>query len=108
MPVHDRIKLKDASLLHDCGIKNGAIVNLVVLAPYEIYIQGVDGRMYTITVPSNEPEVGSGNTNIIINHNSLEFDSRDSFLIILIILPFERHLRNYLVKKKKNPFVCLS
>lgn len=54
-----RIKVDDNSKLSDCGIRNGTILNLVILIPFEIYMQGVDGRMHTLTVPSSEPDVRS-------------------------------------------------
>ena len=40
------------------GIGNGSVLLLLVLPPFELYVQGADGRMHTITVPSSEPEVG--------------------------------------------------
>ena len=39
------------------GLRSGATLLMVVLPPFEIYVQGVDGKMYTIVVPSSEPEV---------------------------------------------------
>ena len=39
------------------GLRSGATLLMVVLPPFEIYVQDVDGKMYTIVVPSSEPEV---------------------------------------------------
>jgi len=40
------------------GIGNGSVLLLLVLPPFELYVQGADRSMHTITVPSSEPEVG--------------------------------------------------
>ena len=50
------MKLNDGSKLSECGISHGTTLNLVMLTPCNIHVQGVDGRMHTITVPSSEPE----------------------------------------------------
>lgn len=39
------------------GLRSGATLLMVVLQPFEVYVRGVDGKMYTIMVPSSEPEV---------------------------------------------------
>ena len=39
------------------GLRSGATLLMVVLQPFEVYVRGVDGKMYTIVVPSSEPEV---------------------------------------------------
>ena len=31
---------------------------MIALLPFEVYVQGTDGRMYTVTVKSSQPEVG--------------------------------------------------
>ena len=51
--------LQDGSKLSELGVHDGMTVYIVVLLPCNIYIQGVDGRMHTITVPSCEPKVSS-------------------------------------------------
>ena len=39
------------------GLRSGATLLMIVLPPFEIYVRGVDEKMYTIVVPSSEPEV---------------------------------------------------
>ena len=39
------------------GVTNGTVLLLIVLTPFELYVQGVDGRMFTITVKSAQPDV---------------------------------------------------
>ena len=39
------------------GLHSGATLLMIVLPPFEIYVRGVDEKMYTIVVPSGEPEV---------------------------------------------------
>ena len=39
------------------GLCSGATLLMIVLPPFEIYVRGVDEKMYTIVVPSGEPEV---------------------------------------------------
>ena len=52
-----RIKLQDDAKLIDCGVQNGSTISLIMLPPFELYIQGIDQRMHTVVVPSSEPEV---------------------------------------------------
>ena len=55
----NRTKLKDSGKLSDYDIKNGAILSLVILPPFLVYVQGTDGRKHTVTVKSSEPEVSA-------------------------------------------------
>lgn len=50
-----RKKINDGSKLSECSINNGTNLNLVILTPFDIYVQGVDGRNHTIYV---ETKVG--------------------------------------------------
>ena len=52
-----RTKLSDSLTLTEASLADGDTVLLVALQPCEIYIQGVDQRMHTITVPASEPDV---------------------------------------------------
>jgi len=49
--------LKDSGKLSNYDIKNGAVLSLVILPPFLVYVQGADGRKHTVTVKSSEPEV---------------------------------------------------
>lgn len=55
--LHYRTKLEDSKTLTQSGLSNGDTVLLIALQPCEIYIQGADQRMHTVTVPTSEPEV---------------------------------------------------
>lgn len=57
MPYQCRTKLSDTCQLSACGIGHGSTLNMVILPPFIVYVQGIDGRMHTLTVPSSEPEV---------------------------------------------------
>ncbi len=57
MSVYNRSRLKDNIKLSEYDIKNGATISLVILPPFQLYIQGVDGRKHTVSVQSSEPEV---------------------------------------------------
>lgn len=39
------------------GVTHGTILLLIVLTPFELYVQGVDGRILTVTVKSAQPDV---------------------------------------------------
>ena len=51
-------KLQDpGAKLNECGVYDGCTISLIMLPPFELYIQGTDQRMHTVVVPSSEPEV---------------------------------------------------
>ena len=50
--------MADEAQLCNYGIENGSTVSLMILVPFILYIQGRDGKLHTITIPSNDPEVG--------------------------------------------------
>ena len=52
------MKLPDESKLAESGVQDGATISLIMLPPFELYVQGTDQRMHTVVVPSSEPEVG--------------------------------------------------
>ena len=61
-----RKKLQDPDAkLSECGVQNGCTISLIMLPPFELYVQGTDHRMHTVVVPSSEPEVSihDGNHN---------------------------------------------
>ena len=59
MPADGAKRLEDEKTLSSyAGIESGSMLLLLILPPFELYVQGADGRMHTITVPSSEPEVG--------------------------------------------------
>jgi len=64
-----RTKLKDSGKLRDYDIKNGAILSLVILPPFLVYVQGADGRKHTVTVKSSEPEVSAVPVKILCDKN---------------------------------------
>ncbi len=53
------MKINDDSRLSECNISNGDTLNLVILTPFDVYVQGLDGKNRTVYVDS---EV-SGGTN---------------------------------------------
>ena len=53
---HFSTEINDDSKLSECNIRDGTTLNLVILTPLYIYVQGVDGKNHTIYVDS---EVGS-------------------------------------------------
>ena len=55
----DRVKLDGDAKLCDCGVEDGSTISLIMLPPFELYVQGTDQRMHTVVVPSSEPEVAS-------------------------------------------------
>ena len=60
--IHDalccgRVKLDGDAKLCDCGVEDGSTISLIMLPPFELYVQGTDQRMHTVVVPSSEPEV---------------------------------------------------
>ena len=59
IPADGAKRLEDEKTLSSyTGIESGSMLLLLILPPFELYVQGADGRMHTITVPSSEPEVG--------------------------------------------------
>lgn len=52
-----RIKLDGDAKLCECGVEDGSTISLIMLPPFELYVQGTDQRMHTVVVPSSEPEV---------------------------------------------------
>ena len=52
-----RTKLSDGCKLSESGVGHGSTLNLIILPPFNVHVQGVDGRMHVVTVPSSEPEV---------------------------------------------------
>ena len=55
--INHRIKLQDGVKLSECGVQDGCSISLIMLPPFELYIQGTDQRMHTVVVPSSESEV---------------------------------------------------
>ena len=52
------MKLQDDSAkLTDVGVQDGSCISLIMLPPFELYVQGTDQTMHTVVVPSSEPEV---------------------------------------------------
>ena len=54
-----RVKLLDECKLVESGVQDGSTISLIMLPPFELYVQGTDQRMHTVVVPSSEPEVGA-------------------------------------------------
>ena len=54
---HGRIKLEGDGKLTELGVEDGSTISLIMLPPFELYVQGTDQRMHTVMVPSSEPEV---------------------------------------------------
>ena len=54
-----RVKLLDECKLAESGVQDGSTISLIMLPPFELYVQGTDQRMHTVVVPSSEPEVGA-------------------------------------------------
>lgn len=55
--------LEDGCKLTECGITNGTTLILVVLPPFDLYIQDTKGIQHTMFVDSAEPEVSVTNEN---------------------------------------------
>ncbi len=51
------MKLEDNKTIVEADLCNNSSVLLIVMTPFELYIQDMNGRQHTITVPSSEPEV---------------------------------------------------
>ena len=49
----------DRTLSSYSGIDNNAVFLLLILPPFVVYVQAVDGRKHTITVKSAQPDVSS-------------------------------------------------
>ncbi len=52
-----RVKLEDNKTIVDANLCNNSSVLLIVMSPFELYIQDMNGRQHTVIVPSSEPEV---------------------------------------------------
>ncbi len=56
--VHERTELKDSCLLCSYpGIQSGSQIMLIRLIPFQVFVKGMDGSSYTLTIPSRTPEV---------------------------------------------------
>ncbi len=51
------VKINDDSRLSECNISNGDTLNLVILTPFDVYVQGLNGKNRTVYVDS---EVSGG------------------------------------------------
>ncbi len=51
------MKLDDNKTLVEAGLSDNSTISLIVMSPFELYIQDMNGRQHTIIVPSSVPEV---------------------------------------------------
>ena len=51
------VKINDDSRLSECKISHGDTLNLVILTPFDVYVQGLNGKNRTVYVDS---EVSGG------------------------------------------------
>ncbi len=52
-----RVRLEESKTIAEAGLCNNSIILLIVMTPFELYIQDMNGRQHTIIVPSSVPEV---------------------------------------------------
>ena len=56
--VHERQELEDDCFLSSYSeIKDGSVIFLVRLIPFQVFVKGMDGSSHTIRIPSKSPQV---------------------------------------------------
>ncbi len=67
------MKLEDNKTIVEADLCNNSSVSLIVMTPFELYIQDMNGRQHTIVIPSSKPEVCMHVNFELISHHYFNF-----------------------------------